>query len=34
MDLWVTRDIDIFSPQAWDSRRMRESWRAYSDMTA
>ena len=26
------RDIDVFSPQAWDSRIMRESWQVYNNV--
>ena len=36
LDLWarleklsLKYEIDVFSPQAWDSRTMRESWQAY-----
>ena len=31
-ELSLTREIEVFSPQAWDSRTMRERWQVYNQM--
>ena len=29
-ELSLMREIDVFSPQSWDSRTMRERWQVYN----
>ena len=31
-ELSLTREIEVFSPQAWDSRTMRERWQVYNQI--
>ena len=31
-ELSLMREIDVFSPQAWDSRTMRERWQVYNQI--
>ena len=31
-ELSLMREIDVFSPQAWDSRKMRERWQVYNQI--